>query len=277
MNHDTAQAAGQLDRHPTPASPKIKTRRNSRRWRVGALAVLVGALVLGATPNPAAGSQSSGYFDRWDPETPSPTGQTVVQECNPSDTTDPQTWSEATASIRLRERSGRSTITLTVRNARPDTLYTVWLRLSGVDSNGNPYGGSPLTGLPVTPLTASGELPSQLSATLPNAGSDALANGFRTNDRGTGHLTLAVDFPITSGAYPFQRFADFDQHQNDVALTNAANVARLGGQAAAIRPVAIPDGSQAPATILIASHCVDDIAHGLIPGPHENWFLWSAE
>ena len=277
MSHDAAQFADHLDRHPTSTSPKSMKRHDPRRWRVGALGVLVCALVLGIAPAQAAGSRSSDQFERWDPETPSPTGQTVVRECNPADATEPQTWPEATATLRLRERSGRSTMTLTIRDARPDTLFTVWLRLSGVDSAGNPYGGSPLTGLPVTPLTASGELPSQLAATLPNAGSDELANGFRTNHLGRGHLTLDVDFPMTSGAYPFQRFADFDQHQNDVALTNDANVARLGGQAASIKPVAIPDGSQAPATILIASHCVDDVAHGLIPGPHENWFVWSTD
>ena len=39
--------------------------------------------------------------------------------------------------------------------------------------------------------------------------------------------------------------------------------------------LAITDGSQAPATFPVASHCVDDLAHGLLPGPHENWFTWS--
>ena len=42
-----------------------------------------------------------------------------------------------------------------------------------------------------------------------------------------------------------------------------------------MEPVAITDGDQAPATLLVASHCVDDIGHGLLPGPHENWFTWS--
>ena len=60
-----------------------------------------------------------------------------------------------------------------------------------------------------------------------------------------------------------------------IALTNPTNLERLGGRDAAIRPVAITDGSQAEATILIASHCVDDTGHGLLPGPHENWFTWS--
>ena len=109
----------------------------------------------------------------------------------------------------------------------------------------------------------------------PNAGSDTLSNGFRTNRRGNGRLTLHVDFPIRSGAYPFQRFPDFENLAGDIALTNPTNLERLGGRDAAIRPVAITDGSQAEATILIASHCVDDTGHGLLPGPHENWFTWS--
>ena len=44
---------------------------------------------------------------------------------------------------------GTSVITVILRDARPHTLYTVWVRLLGVDSEGNPYGGSPLTGIPV--------------------------------------------------------------------------------------------------------------------------------
>lgn len=251
--------------------------KHRRKWRVVALAAIVCALMVGIAPSEASGSRVSNQFERWDPETPSPTGQTVVQECNPAGTADPEAWPEARARFRLKERSGRSEMTFVVRNARPDTLYTVWLRLGGVDSEGNPYGGNPLTGLPVTPLTASSKLPNQLAATLPHPGSSVLANGFRTDMHGNGRLAFSVDFPITSGAYPFQRFPDFDLHKSDVALTNDANVARLGGQAASIKPVAIPDGSQAPATILIASHCVDGVAHGLIPGPHENWFVWSLE
>ena len=116
-----------------------------------------------------------------------------------------------------------------------------------------------------------------MAITLPNPGSDELTNGFRSDANGNGRLTLTLDFPITSGAYPFQRFPDFDVVQDDIALTNDANLERLGGQPAAIKPVAIPDGSQAPATLLIASHCVDDVAHGLLPGPHENWFIWSLD
>lgn len=245
--------------------------------RAAALVATVCLLGLTVTSSPADGSGRWEELDRWDPATPSPTGQSVAVECNPDGTDDPETWSEATARLRLNERNGHSTLTFRLRNAKPNTLYTVWLRLLGQDSEGNAYGGSPLTGIPVTPLAPSHELPDQLAATLPNPGSDTLSNGFRTNGDGDGRLTIRVDFPITSGAYPFQRFPNWNNLKVDIALTNPVNVERLGGQAAAIKPVAITGGSQAPATLLIASHCVDDVGHGLLPGPHENWFTWSVD
>lgn len=250
--------------------------RSKRRSKILILSVVI-TLVWTLSPGAASSDPTWSSLDRWDPTTPSPTGQSVAVECNDPGMGEPETWPKATARLRLNERNGRTRITFDVRDARPDTLYTVWVRLLGVDSEGESYGGSPLTGIPVTPLVPSADLPDQLARTLPNPGDDQGANGFRTNRRGKGRLTIQLDFPIASGAYPFQRFPDFESLKDDVALTNPANVARLGGSAASIRPVAITDGSQAPATILIASHCVDDIAHGLLPGPHENWFTWSLD
>lgn len=247
------------------------------RRRLVALTALMAIMAFGLAPGSADSSSRWNELDRWDPATPSPTGQSVSVECNPAGTDHPETWPDATAKLRLYERHGGSILSFRVRDARPDTLYTIWVRLLGTDSEGALYGGSPLTGIPVTPLAHSDELPDQLAATLPNPGSDTLSNGFRTDSRGNGRLTLRVDFPITSGAYPFQRFTDWDGLNDNIALTNPDNLARLGGQPASIRPVAIVDGSQAPETLLIASHCVDDIGHGLLPGPHENWFTWTLD
>lgn len=174
------------------------TRQIRRPVTVATVVVALLSLVL--LPSSAESSSSWSELDRWDPATPSPTGQSVAIECNPDNHADPETWPEATARLRLAERHGHSTLTFVVRNARPHTLYTIWVRLLGTDSEGNPYGGSPLTGIPVTPLVPSDELPEQLAATLPNPGSDRLSNGFRTNRRGNGRLTIRVDFPISSGA-----------------------------------------------------------------------------
>lgn len=240
--------------------------RKLARRRTAAIAAIVGGLlILGSLPGTVDASGKWSDLDRWDPYVKSPTGQSVAVECNPGQEPGTETWPDATARLRLNERNGHTTLTVRVRDARPDTLYTVWLRLLGEDSEGNLYGGSPLTGIPVTPLAPTDELPEQLAATPPNKGSDSLSNGFHTNHRGHGRLTLHLDFPIRSGAYPFQRFPDWEKLKGSDAL--AAN--------ATIKPVAIPDGSQAPATLLIASHCVDGLGHGLLPGLHENWFNWS--
>ncbi len=252
-------------------------RRPQRLWRIAILLIAAAAFTPAVSQANASGAGAWHDFERWDPATPSPTGQSVAVECNLPDAADVETWPGARARVQLIERAGGSSLFFIVNGAKPDTLYTVWLRLAGVDSAGDAYGGSPLMGIPVTPLIASDDLPDQLAITLPHAGSDELANGFRTDANGNGRLSLNVDFPMRSGAYPFQRFPGFDELEDDIALTNDDNVARLGGESAAIRPVAITDGSQAPATILIASHCVDDVAHGLLPGPHENWFVWSLD
>lgn len=253
------------------------TTTTRRRLTAGGIVLTALALVLTVFTSGASSTWASDEMERWEADRPSPTGQRVSVECNAPDTEHPETWADASASLRLIERDGNSLLRFRVNDARPNTLYTIWVRLLGTDSNGDPYGGSPLTGIPVTPLAHSDELPDQLAATLPNPGSDTLSNGFRTNRRGNGRLTIRLDFPLSSGAYPFQRFADFETVADDIALTNPANIERLGGEAAAVRPVAITDGSQAPATLLIASHCVDDIGHGLLPGPHENWFTWSLD
>lgn len=253
------------------------TKNQVQLWRRAILVAAVAAFTLALSPATASGNGPWHDFDRWDAATPSPTGQSVAVECNPADTTSPETWPEASARFKLLERDGHSSVTFDIRDARPYTLYTVWLRLAGVDSAGNAYGGSPLVGIPVTPLVASDELADQLAFTLPHPGSAEVTNGFITDDRGNGGVSFTVDFPITSGAYPFQRFPGFADLQGDIALTNDANVERLGGESAAIKPVAIAGGSQAPATLLIASHCTDEVAHGLLPGPHENWFTWSLE
>jgi hypothetical protein len=158
------------------------------------------------------------------------------------------------------ERDGQSSVAIDIENARPNTHYTVWLRLRGEDSNGNTFGGSPLTGIPGTPLIPSSELGTALSQ-LP--GTEDELNGFYTDDEGTARFEIDLDFPIINGAYPFQKFTDFDPSDERYPIDDPQAI-----------PMAII-GPNGPFTLRIASHCTDGLGHGLLPGPHEGWFDWS--
>ena len=148
--------------------------------------------------------------------------------------------------------------------ARPNTYYSVWLRLKGKDASGNSYGGSPLTGLPGTALIPTTELGNALKSTGAGNASTDLSNGFWSDDNGNAIFMVELDFPMIDGAYPFQRFEGFDPTDE-----------RYMAEEPRIFPVAIV-GSGAPFTLRIASHCTDDLGHGLVAGPHEGWFDWLA-
>lgn len=217
------------------------------------------AVPLGATGAPRVTHDT---FERFAPDIPSPTGNTVIDDCQAGGIEDRDGWLAATADLKLRQVGGHTAVVIKVRDARPDTYYTVWLRLAGTDSNGNVYGTSPLTGGRGTPLVASDDLPAMLATTGEGNGSDDQVNGFRTNGQGHARIRIDVDFPIMGGAYPFHRFPGFDPTDS-----------RLPAENPVIHPSPLP-GSQAPFTIRIASHCTDDVGHGLAPGAHENWFDW---
>lgn len=140
----------------------------------------------------------------------------------------------------------------------------MWLRLGGMDTNGEAFGRSPLTNTPATPLVNSQDLPFMLTATGPGNGTSVQPNGAQTDEHGNASFLMKLDFPLVGGAYPFHRFPGFDPTD-----------ARLPAANPAIRPVAIP-GRQAPYNVLIASHCGDGIGHGLLPGPHEAWLFWTS-
>lgn len=169
-------------------------------------------------------------------------------------------YDEARARIYLREREGKTRMWITVKNAVPNTLFTVWLKLV---KNPDYPNGSPLTGAKVTaavdpvdiPLLASATPDDQLTETAMDLGlvgdngygAPDLPNAFYTDARGNGNIRLALDYPITKGAYPFQ---SFDESLSPLAFDNAAF------------------------TVRVASHCEDQLAHGLIPGRHEMFFDW---
>ena len=123
------------------------------------------------------------------------TGQSVANDCQDPEANhpyQPYDWPDASATLTLKERDGQSSVAIDINNARPNTHYTVWLRLRGEDSNGNTFGGSPLTGIPGTPLIPSSELGTALSQ-LP--GTENELNGFYTDDEGTARYEIALSGP----------------------------------------------------------------------------------
>lgn len=103
-------------------------------------------------------------------------------------------------------------------------------------------GVSPLTGLPASPLVPRSGLDELAPFTPPNPGQTYALSGFWTDHRGKGKVTIELDFALSAGVYPFP--------SGDVPIATE------------------------PFTIAIASHCVDHVGHGLVPGPHENTLQW---
>ncbi len=235
---------------------------DTRGWAVLAtLALIVGVAVpVGAD---GGGQTFSERFERRGAEEVSPSGHSVVTDCQVDGATEVETWADARAVLHVRQSVHGSQVAIAVRDARPDTYFTVWLRLKGTDSSGDSFGTNPLTDGGATPLANSADLPALLAATGSGNGNDDQPNGFRTDALGNATLRLRLDFPLVGGAYPFQRFPGWDPSDP-----------RLPAADPAIYPVAIA-GPQAPYTLRIVSHCTDDIGHGLQSGPREWWFDWT--
>ena len=214
-----------------------------------ALLLLVGCVPMEAMPegHAAPADTHKGEFTRLDTGTADPSGHNVAEHCGGD-------FPEAGAQITINQAGGNSTVKITLENARPETLYTTWLRLRGKTMGDEPteYGGSPLTGAGSTPLAASSEVESLLAA-ADGPGVTEVANGFRTDTEGNGELVAELDFPVLGGAYPFYR------HDESLA------------------PLAIIGAPFAPFMIRIASHCTDDMGHGVNAGNREPWFDWSPQ
>jgi len=205
----------------------------------------------------------SGDFPRLPADTVMVTGQSVTVDCQDSNATypySPYDWPNAKATLEILQGVSTSRVTVEVSNARPNTLYTLWLRLRGEDASGNAFGGSPLTGIPGTPLIPTSELSDAL--TVFASPSARAKNGFHTDEDGNGSITIDLDFPIVKGAYPFDKFEGFDAGDERYPLESPSAI-----------PVAIV-GPGGPFTLRLASHCVDGLSHGLVAGPHEGWFDW---
>ncbi len=244
---------------PTGTEPS----RSTKRWLPHLLGVAA-LFVAFAAPVGADGGthRISENMTRTAPNVPSPSGHTVRDDCGGAEAS-PHGWTNASAKLRIVQVGDSSQVVIKLRHAKPDTFYTVWLRLGGTDSNGDPFGGNPVTGGKATPLAATTDLDSLLEATGPGNGSDDVVNGVWTNRSGHATFRATLDFPITAGAYPFERFENWDPTDP-----------RLPAENPAIYPVAIA-GPQGPFTLRLVSHCTDQVGHGLTSGPRELWFDWT--
>lgn len=194
-----------------------------------------------------------------------PTGHSVAQDCQDPAADHPYRpydWPEASATLDLEQAGSQTRIVVRLTKVRPHTYYTMWLSLGGVDPSGLQFGGSPLTGAPSTALVPTHELGDAIAATGPGNGSTGLSNGFWSDANGNATWTSTLDFAIIGGAYPFDRFVDFDPSDERLPLESPRAFA-----------VAIAN-SGVPFTVRVASHCTDGTGHGLVPGAHEGWFDW---
>lgn len=213
------------------------------------LSLAAGGVVSGAA---LAGETVDAPFQRIPATSPSGSGHTVLGQCGGA-------FNDARAELEIVQSDGMSRVEIELRGGRPNTLYTVWLRVKGKDADGN-FGGSPLTGGGATPLAPGSALVSLLDATPPMPGSANVANAFSTDGKGKGKFKTVLDFPVLGGAYPFNELPDG-------LIPGAREI-----------PVAIVNpeahGISAPFMIRIVSHCQDGLAHGLSPAAREAWFDW---
>lgn len=184
-------------------------------------------------------------------------GHTVLNECGGGS----ENWDNAAAWIEIEGNK----VEISLSGAKPDTLFTVWVRLKG-SAHGAGFGGSPITGGGATPLSHTDGL-HQLVADWVGSGSPTAPNGFHTDANGNGKLKLRLDFPVISGAYPFNRMSHDDHLLAQTKNPNAQPI-----PTAMVNPT--DSGIGGPFMIRMVSHCQDGLSHGLSPANREAWFQY---
>ena len=224
-----------------------------------AMVGLVGGLTISAVAQ-AGVVVINDEMPRRAPGSTSGSGDTVEANCPP----DPSgnDWQGATAELMVRQVGSDSTVDINVKNAVPNTVFTVWLRIKG--GAGFNDGGSPLTGGGATPLVPGSALDNVFEyspfGSMP-AGTPNPTNGFTTNKNGNANFSIDLDFPVVRGAYPFHLLSATLLDPNP-----APNV-----------PTAISnpaEGTGGPFLMRVISHCTDQLGHGLSPGVREAWFQY---
>ena len=174
-------------------------------------------------------------------------------------------YDDATASIEISQKGIVSSVEIEIADGKPDTLYTVWVRMKG-SAHGTGFGGSPMTNGGATPLAHSSHL-DQLVADWAGTGSPTAGNSFNTNKKGNGEFEVDLDFPVVGGAYPFNRMSH-DAH----LLAQTKNPDANPDPTAIVNPA--DAGISAGFMIRVVSHCQDGLTHGLSPAKREAWFQY---
>lgn len=165
-------------------------------------------------------------------------------------------WQNASATLKVEQVGNSSTAKVQVKNAVPDTLFTVWMRVKG--GAGFNAGGSPWTGGGATPL-CSGTNYDDLLAISPGvdpAGADSSCNSFTTDKNGNANTSISLNFPLVGGAYPFQQSGTGDPGHVPTAIVDPRT------------------GNGGPFMLRVISHCTDQASHGLSPATREAWFQY---
>ena len=252
------------------------------KFKATAIAVTLACMTMGSTAVLASddddddGTVVDAPFSRIDADAQSGNNSgTVNADCSDYD----GQYDTASASLEISQGGYSSKVKVKVKNGRPNTLYTLWVRMKGSahgganNTNGQIYGttfgGSPITGGGATPLANTADL-GQLVADWVGAGSPNQPNGFRTDGNGKGKVTLDLDFPVVGGAYPFNRMTHPDH-----VLAATKNPNAWPNPTAIVNP-SDPGigGPSTPFMIRMVSHCQDDTGHGLSPATREPWFQY---
>ncbi len=182
--------------------------------------------------------------------------------------------SDASATLSFTQDDGETWLTISLADARPNALFSVWLLLDGT---------SPLTGASPEPMVPS-DLVEDLVAVTPPLGSDfglngvdedgdpifkatdgdttvymdstgptgpgfgtrsLVLNGFFTDNSGTGMFERHLDFELVGGAYPFDK----------VKIPARVKLGELDPV-----DIRVPPN---PA-FAVVSHCKDEKGHGLV-------------
>lgn len=171
------------------------------------------------------------------------------------------------AALQVWQTGMGSTVSIKVRYARPNTIYTVWLRVKGKVTGGDAIGGSPITGGGATALAPGSALNSLVGFTPPYDGTSDPINGWMTDMNGNSDFMIQLDFPLVGGAYPFQML---DQSVLDAWTADGGNDTPMRYPVPIINP---NDANiEGPFLLRVVSHCSDNLSHGLSPSSRESWF-----